>query len=222
MKEVAQLPRDTIVIVLSVIRDGAGRNLAIEFIEELIAASSAPVYSPNPLHLGLGVVGGHMKSFELVGAAAADMALAILKGTKPAAIGVQKSAGMAYRVDARQLERWRLSEKSLPPDTVVLFKEPTLWERHRSLVIATVAAFLLQTGVLAALLMQTRRRRQAERSLKESEERASTLQEEERQRIAQDLHDSHVAAFGRHRPQHDGAQGATKSPTPTRFAPWKT
>ena len=117
VKEVAHLPRDTIVIVLSVIRDGAGRNLAIEFIEELIAASSAPVYSPNPLHLGLGVVGGHME-FELVGATVADMALAILKGAKPAAIGVQKSAGMAYRVDARQLERWRLSEKNLPPGTV--------------------------------------------------------------------------------------------------------
>ncbi len=140
-----------------------------------------------------------MESFELVGATVADMALAILKGTKPAAIGVQKSTGMAYRVDARQLERWRLSEKNLPPGTVVLFKEPTLWQRHRRLVIATVAAFLLQTGVLAALLMQTSRRRQAERSLKKSEERASTLQEEERQRIAQDLHDStsqHLAAIG--------------------------
>jgi signal transduction histidine kinase len=198
-KEVAHLPRDTIVIVLSVIRDGAGRNLAIEFIEELIQASSAPVYSPNPLHLGLGIVGGQMESFELVGATVADMALAILKGAKPAAIGVQKSTGMAYRVDARQLERWRLSEKNLLPGTVVLFKEPTLWQRHRNLVIATAAAFLLQTGVLAALLMQTRRRRQAERSLKESEERASTLQEEERRRIAQDLHDStsqHLAAIG--------------------------
>src|SRR5207253_11357491 len=78
-------------------------------------------------------------------------------------------------------------------------KEPALWHGQRGLVIAAVAAFLLQTGVLAALLMQTRRRRQAERSLRESEERASTLQEEERQRIAQEPHDStaqHLAAIG--------------------------
>jgi signal transduction histidine kinase len=199
LKEVAHMPGDTIVIVLSFIRDGAGRNLAIEFIEELARTSSAPIYSPNPLHLGRGVVGGHMESFELVGATVADMALEILKGAKPAAIGVQKSAGMAYRVDARQLERWRLAEKNLPPGAVVVFKESTLWQRHRGVVIATAAVFLLQTGVLAALLMQTQRRRRAERALKRSEERALTLQEEERQRIAQDLHDStsqHLAAIG--------------------------
>jgi PAS domain S-box-containing protein len=64
-----------------------------------------------------------------------------------------------------------MSESALPSGTRVVFKAPSLWEQHYRLVIGGLAAFGLQTAVLAVLLVQTRKRRQAERSLQESEER---------------------------------------------------
>ena len=52
-----------------------------------------------------------------------------------------------------------------------MFKQPGLWEQHRDFVLGTALIVALQSLVVAALLVQRRRRHQAERSLKESEER---------------------------------------------------
>jgi PAS domain S-box-containing protein len=64
-----------------------------------------------------------------------------------------------------------LRESALPPGAVAMFRQPTLWQQHRNLVIGGLAAFGLQTAVVAVLLIQMRKRRQAESSLEESEER---------------------------------------------------
>ena len=63
------------------------------------------------------------------------------------------------------------SGKNLPSDALMLFKEPTLWEQHSNAVVAAILAFALQTGVVGVLLVQIRRRRQAELSLRDSEDR---------------------------------------------------
>jgi PAS domain S-box-containing protein len=59
----------------------------------------------------------------------------------------------------------------LPPDGILSFKEPALWEQHRVLVLSTVGVIALESVLIAALLIQFRRRRRAEGDLKESEER---------------------------------------------------
>src|SRR5262249_42693513 len=55
--------------------------------------------------------------------------------------------------------------------TVVSFRTPTVWEEHRALVMAAALVFVLQTGLVGALLIHRRRRRSAELQLKDSEER---------------------------------------------------
>ena len=172
LTEVGNLSRDTIVLVLSVFRDGAGRDLVpLDIAEEIAGASNAPVYGPYDTLLGRGVVGGYMISFETVGTETADLVLDILHGKDPSTLSPRRSSAHAYRVDARQLERWNLSEKNLPADAVVLFMQPTLWERHRKLVLATIGAFGVIMTIVGNLLLQMNRRKRAEASLKESEER---------------------------------------------------
>jgi PAS domain S-box-containing protein len=78
---------------------------------------------------------------------------------------------LAFRVDARVMDRWGLKQRNLPPGSIVLFEEPSLWNEHRNLVLATLFVVGLQSLFVVALLFQRRRRRQAEISLKESEER---------------------------------------------------
>jgi len=99
------------------------------------------------------------------------MALQILAGKDPATIAPQTNPGQAYRVDHRAMVRWKLQESKLPPDTAVLFKEPTIWTEYRGPVNAAILIVALQSLIVGALLVQRQRRLRAENLLKESEER---------------------------------------------------
>jgi PAS domain S-box-containing protein len=172
LAEVARLSRETIVVVLSIFRDGTGRDFVpVDIAEEIFNASKAPVYSPYDTVLGRGTVGGYMISFEAVGTETADLVLDVLGGRHASAPPLRASNAHAYRVDARQLARWSLSEKDLPAGAQVLFRQPTLWEEHRGAVLVTLGAFGAIATILGNLLLQMTRRRRAEASLKESEER---------------------------------------------------
>jgi PAS domain S-box-containing protein len=99
------------------------------------------------------------------------MAIEIMDGTNPATLPPRTNPAQRYRVDYRAMQRWNLNEKDLPPDTVVLFKKPTIWDEHRGTVLAALSVLGLQTIFLAALLIQRRRRKRAEQLLKDSDER---------------------------------------------------
>jgi C4-dicarboxylate-specific signal transduction histidine kinase len=172
LAELSQVPRDSIVLLLTIFADGEGRTfIPVEVATALSAASPAPVYAPYDTYVGNGSVGGFVETFESVGIAAADLALEILAGKDPAALPPRTNPGQAYRVDHRAMQRWNLSESNLPPGTTVSFKPASIWDQHREAVLAIGLAFVLQSIVLAALLLQHRRRQRAEKLLKESEER---------------------------------------------------
>ena len=64
--------------------------------------------------------------------------------------------------DWRELQRWNISEASLPPGSIVRFRELTVWERYRWLVIAVLAAMSFLLGMVTWLLFERRNRRKAE------------------------------------------------------------
>jgi signal transduction histidine kinase len=68
----------------------------------------------------------------------------------------------AWRLDWRQVRRWGIDEQDIPADAVVSFRSPSFFEEHRKETIAAAALFLLQTGLIAWLLMERRRRHLAE------------------------------------------------------------
>jgi PAS domain S-box-containing protein len=172
LERAAKLPRETIIIYTSVFADDTGRIFTpVQVAEDLAKAAGAPMYGPADTYLGRGIVGGYMDTYENSGIAAADLALEILAGADPSTIAPRPTNTNAFRVDARQLQRWGLSESNLPPDTVISFKEPTLWAQHRMPILSAVGVIAFEAALIAALLIQFLRRRRAEGSLKESEER---------------------------------------------------
>ena len=172
LADVSRLPSDTIVLLLTVFADSEGKRFIPRDVAAAVAkASAAPVYGLFDTYLGTGIVGSYTDTFESLGITAADMAFEILSGTDVTTLPPRANPRPAFRVDARALERWGLKQSNLPPGSVVLFKEPSLWNQHRGLVLGAVLVVGLQSLFVAALLVQRRRRRQAEISLKESEER---------------------------------------------------
>jgi PAS domain S-box-containing protein len=172
VEEVSKLPRDSIVLLLTVFADSEGNAFVpAQVAGSLSAVSPAPLYAPYDTYIGNGIVGGFVETFESVGVRAADMALQILAGKDPATIAPQTDPGQSYRVDHRALARWKLQERKLPPDTAVLFKEPTIWTEYRGPVNAAILIVALQSLIVGALLVQRQRRLRAENLLKESEER---------------------------------------------------
>jgi PAS domain S-box-containing protein len=171
LRELANVPRDTIILLLSKLTNGSTGAVSASDATSIAAAASAPVYAPYSTYFGQGIVGGHMDTFEDMGSQTADLVLDILEGGEPAAIGLRTSASQAFRVDARQLERWGLSARNLPAGSVVAYKAPTLWESHPRVVTATLASFTVMAAVLLALLVQIGRRKLAEANLKDNERR---------------------------------------------------
>ena len=172
LTEVSKLSPDTILIVLTIFRDGAGENfLPGDIAEQVAAAASAPAYAPYARFVGRGFVGSHSDTFEDVGNQTGALILRILDGEDAKGIAPQASATQAYRVDARQLDRWGIPTSRLPPDTILLFKRAALWESHRSTVLEAIAVFSILTAVVVSLLVQIYRRKKAEIDLKQSEER---------------------------------------------------
>lgn len=167
MEDLKRLPRDTIVILLTMFADSTGRLfISPEIVQEITNAATAPVYAPYETYLGRGVVGGHMDSFDRIGDEMADLTLDILAGASPSSLVPRATSGDADRVDWRQLKRWKISESSLPPGVEIRFREFTLWEQYRWQMLGTLAVVLAQAAVIAWLYFEYNRRRIAERELR--------------------------------------------------------
>jgi PAS domain S-box-containing protein len=172
--ELSRLPDHTVVLYLTMFQDARGASFTPRQALALFSpASRVPIYGCYDTYLGYGIVGGSMVTFEEIGRTAARLGMRILAGEDAASATRSESHQAAPMFDWRQLRRWNINEKGLPPDSIVRFKEPTYWERHYRLIVGAVSLCTLEALLIGALLIQRRRRRLAERSLRESEQRLS-------------------------------------------------
>jgi signal transduction histidine kinase len=164
MERVANLPPGTVVLAGAFIRDGAGVRFesSVEPVRRIAAAAAVPVYTVNDALLGTGVVGGLVVSWHAQGVKAGDLAAAVLRGERPAPVEAGTGTGL---FDWRQLQRWGLDTARLPAGSEIRFREPSLWERYRWYLVGVAALLAVQTGLIAALLVQRAHRRRAQRGL---------------------------------------------------------
>ena len=200
----ASLPDHSIVYYLVVDADAAGAKfLPLEYVDRVTAVANAPVYSWVDSLMGRGIVGGSLKDQAAQMRAIADLAVRVLRGEPPDSIPPSAADLNVPQVDWRQLRRWGINEARVPAETMIKFRQPSAWETYAAYIIAAVLVFLAQSGLIAGLLIQGARRRQAEAQLRRNQDelrqsydrirdlgsRLLSAQETERSRIARELHD---------------------------------
>jgi signal transduction histidine kinase len=192
LERVAALPPHT--VVLFQIAPDSSRP-AFGALDLLTAvAQRLPTYSAWPsLCLNYGCVGGAYEDWPKERSWTAELAARVLLGERPDDIPVVHASDLQVRLDWRALQRWQIPESALPAGSQVLYREPTLWERVRKYAIAATLVIIVQFLSIFGLLRQRARKRKAEAALRESEKRFRgrllEAQEEERRRIARELHD---------------------------------
>jgi PAS domain S-box-containing protein len=172
LERLKRLPPRSFVFVILMLRDAAGVAYdSGNVLKQIREAANAPVNSIFEHQLGLGIVGGRLYSSRAEGVEAARIAFRILRGEPASSLPpvILKPVGPQY--DWRELQRWRIPERSLPPGSSVQFRELTIWERYRGWILGGISVFVFEGAIIASLLMHRIKRRKAETALKVSEER---------------------------------------------------
>jgi PAS domain S-box-containing protein len=172
LERVKHLPPHSFILLSLLNRDATGvTHNANEALKRISDVANAPVNSVYEEQMGMGIVGGHLYPAASEGKEAARIAIRILKGEAASNFPAEMIPPTGPQYDWRELQRWNISEDRLPPGSEVKFREPTVWELHKDLILGGVLLVVTESVLIAGLVMNLSQRRKAERSLRESEER---------------------------------------------------
>ncbi|MFZ7112468.1 MAG: sensor histidine kinase [Desulfatiglandales bacterium] len=178
LARVGSLPTDSLVFYGTIFRDGAGKSFVPRDVLPLIAgASKVPVFGFPDTYLGFGIVGGRLVSWKEHGREAAALALRVMGGESPASLpfGGQQAYVTAY--DWRELKRWGISEKALPPGSVVKFKSLSVWERYEKMILGVLFFITVESLLIIVLFVNLHKRRRAEAEIAAAAVRYRTVAE---------------------------------------------
>lgn len=197
LDEVSTLPDDTIILFLVYVRDPQGQHhYANDVLAEISKRASVPTFAMWDTMMGAGAVGGCMVRIGEQGRLAGEMAVRVMHGNAPASIPITGRETNKVIVDWRELRRWKLNERNLLHETMVLYRKESLWQKYGLQFLFILGVMLIQSALITGLLINSAKRRRAERCLSQSREESRdlagkliTAQEDERRRIAREMHD---------------------------------
>jgi signal transduction histidine kinase len=161
-KRLAVLPDNTAVLYTGIYFTSEGVSyVPAELTNQIAEWANRPVVVTASSYLNRGAIGGYIVQSNPIGQQAGRMALRILAGESASDIPVAKvPSRLVFEWPA--LQRWKISESSLPPGSEILFREPTVWQRYYWQIALIIAVILLQAGLIMVLLREHRRRQLAE------------------------------------------------------------
>jgi PAS domain S-box-containing protein len=162
-KRLAALPAQSAILYLTINQDGLGESFTpTEALARIANAAQSPTYVMADRFIGGGALGGFVVSLDDEAREVAKLAGRVLAGKNPAEIPVRVADTNRYELDWRQLNRWGIEERNLPPDVVLHFKSPSFWQQYKWSIAAIATITILQTLLIVGLLISRSRRRRAE------------------------------------------------------------
>ncbi|MBN2685240.1 MAG: response regulator [Pontiellaceae bacterium] len=185
---VASLPKDWVGIILDVTTDVEGTiNFNNpEFSEKLSSSTHVPIFltSRPPGDTDWSVyswdgVGGGMIIARDHGEAVGKIAQRVLDGEDADAIPVIRYSPQRLEVDYRQLKKFGLDEKKLPPNTHVINAPNRFFEIHRTRLILAGLIIIVLIVIIMVLSVNILQRRRAEEALLTAQEQLRSAQKME-------------------------------------------
>jgi signal transduction histidine kinase len=190
LERLQDLPDHSIIVYLSFFQDSAGNKFLnmTKALPMITAASNGPDFGMSDTYVGHGIVGGYVMPFERQGKITAQIVSNLLDGKSAREIPIETIPAV-YMFDWRELQAWHIPESRLPAGSVIMFREPSLWQRAKW-ASATVLAIILSLTALAIYLQYSRKQlRLATDRQTELSGRLINAEEDERRRMASELHD---------------------------------
>ena len=164
-------PRSVVLYVWERLPNRAGKVLeTYEVLTEIAPLVRVPIYGMSHANIGRGIVGGYVWTLEAQTEKIAELVLKVIAGVRAADIPVENTPVLPV-FDWRQLQRWHISERLLPPHSIIRFRELTFWQQYKWRVVGVGCVLMLETILIGALLVERRRARQSAAALQETEGR---------------------------------------------------
>ena len=167
----ATLPPHSIIIFTQYNRDASGLvTVAYEVESRIVKAANAPVFGLYDFNLINGGIGGSVIGVKELGEKTASTVLdlfnARLQLSRPVSSAILNPVSM---FNWEQVQRWGGDASRLSGHPVFVNRVPTFWEQFRFYAIGIAAFVVAQSMLIAALLVNRRRRKLAELTLRASE-----------------------------------------------------
>jgi len=163
----ANLPPNTVVLYVSMYIDGLGKGFNPRDVVSILRESTnAPIYGISETYLGHGIVGGSLWNFSDLSQDAAEIALQVLTGEKPSDIPTKVIKSNNY-FDWVEMKQWGIKERNLPVDSIIVNRQPSVWDTYKAQIIGVIIFLLTQTLLIFFLIQQLALKKKAEKKILE-------------------------------------------------------
>ncbi len=164
---VGHLPDDSFIYYLTYSLDFQGKAVITRDFGQLIGErSNRPVFSWLDLHaLGIGILGGRVTTTRASATMSVDIVKRVFQGEsidsiKPIPPYVE------YIYEWKELKKWDIDLKKLPPDSVIQNRQYTFFELFKWRIIGGIVLLVVESLLILFLLVNIRKRKTAEHELR--------------------------------------------------------
>lgn len=164
-EQLGQYPSHWPVFLAGQLRSDGQDQQLIAFEETLQLLRSQlpnPIYTDSFMHLGLGAVGGKILEGDYHAHKAVQLAEKVLDGTPTAQIKAITHSKNYWKFDAKELQRFNISQRDLPAGSIVINTKRSFYEENQQLVRFALAVFIFGALTIFVLLDAIRRQKQSE------------------------------------------------------------
>ncbi len=177
--QLRRIPEDVPVLLLSAYHDSKQTTITFEETMQLLKENlKAPLFHLWEHGMGEGVLGGKIISHYEQGKTAANMLQKIWQGADLSSLKVVNQSPNVILFDYKQLQRFGLSERNLPKESMLLNKPETFISKNKELVQTTIFIFILLIGFIIILSRNILKRQKIEQALIQQNKQYEKLNEE--------------------------------------------